>query len=49
MSGLELALAILSGVAMGIALDRWLLPSVVDAWRVRAMISRPNRRYALPA
>lgn len=32
MSGLELILAFLAGVAMGIALDRWLLPSLVDAW-----------------
>ena len=32
MSGVELALAFLGGVAMGIALDRWLLPSLVDAW-----------------
>ncbi len=37
MSGFELVLAFLAGVAMGIALDRWLLPSLVDAWidRVR--------------
>lgn len=32
MSGVELALAFLSGVLMGIALDRWLLPLLVDAW-----------------
>ena len=32
MSGAELILAFLSGVAMGVALDRWLLPSLVDAW-----------------
>lgn len=32
MSGIELALAFSSGVAMGIALDRWLLPPLVDAW-----------------
>ena len=32
MSGVELVLAILAGVAMGIALDRWLLPTLVDAW-----------------
>ena len=32
MSGVELALVFLSGVAMGIALDRWLLPPLVDAW-----------------
>ena len=32
MSEVELALAFLSGVVMGIALDRWLLPSLVDAW-----------------
>ena len=32
MSGSELVLAFLAGVAMGIALDRWLLPSLVDAW-----------------
>jgi hypothetical protein len=31
-SGVELILAFLAGVAMGIALDRWLLPSLVDAW-----------------
>jgi len=32
MSGVELVAAFLSGIAMGIALDRWLLPSLVDAW-----------------
>ena len=32
MSEVELVLAFLSGVAMGIALDRWLLPLLVDAW-----------------
>lgn len=32
MSGIELVLAFLAGVAMGIALDRWLLPPLVDAW-----------------
>jgi len=32
MSGVELILAFLAGVAMGIALDRWLLPPLVDAW-----------------
>ncbi len=32
MSGIELVLAFLAGVAMGIALDPWLLPSLVDAW-----------------
>ncbi len=32
MSEVELAFAFLSGVAMGVALDRWLLPSLVDAW-----------------
>jgi hypothetical protein len=32
MSGVELVLAFLAGVAMGIALDRWLLPLLVDAW-----------------
>ena len=32
MNGLELALAFLWGVAMGIALDRWLLPLLVDVW-----------------
>ena len=32
MSGAELMLAFLSGVGMGIALDRWLLPLLVDAW-----------------
>ncbi len=32
MSGIELILAFLAGVAMGIALDRWLLPLLVDAW-----------------
>jgi hypothetical protein len=31
-SGIELVLAFLAGVAMGIALDRWLLPSLVDTW-----------------
>jgi len=32
MTGVELALAFLSGVVMGILLDRWLLPLLVDAW-----------------
>ena len=32
MSGIELVLAVLAGVAMGVALDRWLLPPLVDAW-----------------
>jgi len=32
MSEVELILAFLVGVAMGIALDRWLLPPLVDAW-----------------
>jgi hypothetical protein len=32
MSGIELILAFLAGVAKGIALDRWLLPPLVDAW-----------------
>ena len=32
MSGVELVLASLSGVVMGILLDRWLLPPLVDAW-----------------
>jgi len=31
-SGVELILAFFAGVAMGVALDRWLLPSLVDAW-----------------
>jgi hypothetical protein len=31
-SGIELVLAFLAGVGMGIALDRWLLPALVDAW-----------------
>jgi hypothetical protein len=35
MSEVELALAFLSGVAMGIVLDRWLLPPLVDAWIAR--------------
>jgi hypothetical protein len=32
MSGVELALAFLSGVVMGILLDRFVLPLLVDAW-----------------
>ncbi len=32
MSGVELVLAFLAGVAMGIALDRFVLPLLVDAW-----------------
>ena len=32
MSGVDLVVAFLAGVAMGVALDRWLLPSLVDAW-----------------
>jgi hypothetical protein len=32
MSGVGLVIAFLSGVVMGILLDRWLLPPLVDAW-----------------
>lgn len=32
MSGVDLVLAFLAGVAMGGALDRFLLPPLVDAW-----------------
>ena len=32
MSELDLALAFLAGVVMGISLDRWLLPPLVDLW-----------------
>ena len=32
MSEVELALAFLSGVVIGIALDRFVLPLLVDAW-----------------
>ena len=32
MSEVDLALAFLSGVVMGILLDRWVLPPLVDAW-----------------
>ena len=32
MSEVDLALAFFSGVVMGIALDHWLLPPLVDAW-----------------
>jgi len=32
MSEVELALAFLSSVVMGMVLDRWLLPPLVDAW-----------------
>lgn len=32
MSEVELALAFLSGVVMGMVFDRWLLPPLVDAW-----------------
>ena len=32
MSGVELVVAFLAGVVMGGALDRWLLPTLVDAW-----------------
>lgn len=32
MNGVELVLAFLSGVVMGILLDRWLIPPLVDAW-----------------
>jgi hypothetical protein len=32
MSEVELLLAFLMGVAMGIILDRWLLPLLVDVW-----------------
>ena len=32
MSGIDLVAAFLAGVVMGGALDRWLLPLLVDAW-----------------
>jgi hypothetical protein len=32
MSGMELAAAFLAGVVMGAALDRFVLPLLVDAW-----------------
>jgi hypothetical protein len=32
MSGVELILAFLAGVVMGGALDRFVLPPLVDAW-----------------
>ncbi len=32
MSEVELVLSFLAGVGMGIALDRWLLPPLVDGW-----------------
>lgn len=32
MSGIELVLAFLVGVVMGIALDAFVLPFLVDAW-----------------
>ena len=35
MSEVNLILAFLSGVVMGIVLDRWLLPPLVDAWMDR--------------
>jgi hypothetical protein len=36
-SAAELLITFLAGVGMGIALDRWILPPLVDAWidRVR--------------
>ena len=36
MSGVELVLAFLVGVVMGGALDRFVLPLLVDAWIGRA-------------
>ena len=39
MNGVELALTSLSGVAVGFALDRFVLPLLVDAW-----IDRLRRR-----
>lgn len=32
MSGPELVLAFLSGIGIGVAMDRWILPPLVDAW-----------------
>jgi hypothetical protein len=32
MSEVDLALAFLSGVVMGVVLDHWVLPPLVDAW-----------------
>jgi hypothetical protein len=32
MNGLELVLALLAGVVMGGALDRWVLPPLADVW-----------------
>jgi hypothetical protein len=31
-SEIELVITFLAGVGVGIALDRWLLPLLVDAW-----------------
>lgn len=42
MNGLDLVVAFLAGVVMGIALDRWLLPMLVDAWIDR--LPRHRRR-----
>jgi hypothetical protein len=38
MNGIELVAAFLAGVVMGVALDRFVLPLLVDAW-----IDRPRR------
>lgn len=35
MSEVNLILAFLSGVVMGVVLDHWLLPPLVDLWIVR--------------
>ena len=43
MSEVDLALAFLSGVVMGMVLDRWLLPPVVDAWIDRRNPAVPDQ------
>ncbi len=40
MSGVELLLAFLAGVVMGGALDRFVLPRLVDAWIDRLFSGR---------
>ena len=44
MSGVELALAFLAGAVMGGALDRFVLPLLVDAWidRLRRQVATLN-------
>ncbi len=46
MSGIELVLAFLAGVAMGGALDRFVQPLLVDAWTATRASRSPQEKTA---